>query len=605
MGVRLRRFDSRPVVRLPRQAPSAAVGLIAAFVVTVECIRAVRPALLVDSEPAWAVPRLALGLAVFSAGILAGGILAAVFFLWSGRPAATRVLPGLPLRPRAVAVLFGAAILAAAALRFFDLDRLPPVLWEDDVSLVAPTLELQGSWRDFADSVRPVMYGVPAPYGSVGVLYLEAFRLCLLLWGTTVFGLRFLSAFSGVLSVLTAAWLGRTLLPRGGGALAALILAGLRWHLILSRWGWVMIAIAPLLDVAAILAIRSVRKRSLASAAIAGVLVGLAAHVYLAAWIAAAALLGLLLWPRRRSLGNRASTLPAVLYVAAFSIVVLPLFVLRGGRATPYLQRVGHHNVLAEIRHSGSLLPPFAAAADALAAPWFRPDAEARRDLPGRSPLGWVLGIAVAAGIARALANPGEDFSAFLFPQAGAALLAAVAGGEAGPPTGSRFGYLADVAAVCAAAGVLGLVGIAPSSRRRLAAIAAIGLLAGIGLVGARDALLVWPESERTFRSFGGEDTLIGRAAGRWEHFGRVGIANGLGHSPPGSERTIESVHRFRLDPEESRQKRLFARSRSVPRAFRVVGPEEAPSSGERIVERVRDAWGRNRAIVLGRPGPA
>jgi hypothetical protein len=170
-------------VRLPRQAPSAAVGLLAAFVVTVECIRAVRPALLVDSEPAWAVPRLALGLAVFSAGILAGGIFAAVFFLWSGRPAATRVLPGLPFRPGAVAALFAAAILAAAAFRFCDLDRLPPVLWEDDVSLVAPTLELEGSWRDFADSVRPVMYGVPAPYGSVGVLYLELFRLCLLLWG--------------------------------------------------------------------------------------------------------------------------------------------------------------------------------------------------------------------------------------------------------------------------------------------------------------------------------------------------------------------------------------------------------------------------------------
>jgi hypothetical protein len=238
--------------------------------------------------------------------------------------------------------------------------------------------------------------------------------------GTTVFGLRFLSAFSGVLSVLTAAWLGRTLLPRGGGALAALILAGLRWHLILSRWGWVMIAIAPLLDVAAILAIRSVRKRSMASAAIAGVLVGLAAHVYLAAWIAAAALLGLLLWPRRRSLPDRAAVLPAALYVAAFSIVVLPLFVLRGARATPYLQRVGHHNVLTEIRHSGSLFPPFAAAADALAAPWFRPDAVARRDLPGRSPLGWVLGIAVAAGIARSYRRiPGPISPRFFFPRPG------------------------------------------------------------------------------------------------------------------------------------------------------------------------------------------
>jgi hypothetical protein len=42
-----------------------------------------------------------------------------------------------------------------------------------------------------------------------------------------------------------------------------------------------------------------------------------------------------------------------------------------------------------------------------------------------------------------------------------------------------------------------------------------------------------------------------------------------------------------------------------MPRAFRVVGPEEIPSAGERIVERVRDARGLDRAIVFGRPGPA
>ena len=32
--------------------------------------------------------------------------------------------------------------------------------------------------------------------------------------------------------------LGAPLLPRGGGALAAVTLAGLRWHLNLSRWAW-------------------------------------------------------------------------------------------------------------------------------------------------------------------------------------------------------------------------------------------------------------------------------------------------------------------------------------------------------------------------------
>jgi ABC-type nitrate/sulfonate/bicarbonate transport system permease component len=64
-----------------------------------------------------------------------------------------------------------------------------------------------------------------------------------------VFGVRFPSALAGAASLVTAALLGRALLPSGGGALAALILAGLRWHLILSRWAWVMIVLAPIVEI--------------------------------------------------------------------------------------------------------------------------------------------------------------------------------------------------------------------------------------------------------------------------------------------------------------------------------------------------------------------
>src|SRR5207244_929609 len=95
-----------------------------------------------------------------------------------------------------------------------------------------------------------------------------------------------------------------------------------------------------------------------------------------------------------------------------------------------------------------------------------------------------------------------------------------------------------------AASGLLALVGLAAASRRRAAALAAIGALAVAGAVGWREALLEWPSRRATFDSFRGEDTVIGRAAARWERYGRVAVEPGLGRS----DLTIDTVRRYRLD---------------------------------------------------------
>src|SRR5207244_11023360 len=108
------------------------------------------------------------------------------------------------------AVAAGAIGLGTLA-RFVSLERLPPSLWIDDVSLISPALELRGAPSDFTNAIRPAPYGVPKVYGSVGVLYLELYRGALLLFGTTVFGVRFVSAAAGVASLVTALLLGRAL----------------------------------------------------------------------------------------------------------------------------------------------------------------------------------------------------------------------------------------------------------------------------------------------------------------------------------------------------------------------------------------------------------
>ena len=579
-----------------RARPAVLVGIAVGLTTGIDLVRWIRPGLLTDPDTSWAGARFLLGLGAACGAAAAGGLAAAVFLLWSRTPSAEAPLEPLPIRRGARIELAAAAILVGTALRFVSLSRLPEPLWVDDLSLIRPALALSGAPSDFADSIRPAPYGAAKPYGSVGVLYLEGYRASLRLWGTTVFGVRFPSALAGSLSLVTAALLGRALLPAGGGALAALALAGMRWALILSRWAWNMIVLAPLVDVATLLLVSARRRGRPALAAAAGLVAGVGAHVYLSAWPAAAALLLFAAWPSPGGDGLRARLLRACAFAGAFALAAPPLFLLREGRTARYFARTADHNVRLEMARTGSAMPPVAAAADTLAAPWFLPDPTARHDLPGRSRLGWLLGIPVAVSLGRALLKPRESLSALLLAHALAVLAAVVAGGQADHPNGARFAYLTSVAAVAAAAGWLWIIARARPDRRRAAALAAIGALAVGGALSARDALVRWPAHRATFDGFHGQDTLIGRAAARWGAFGDVRIAPGLGRSAL----AIEAVRTYRLDPDDVLG-RAFGRGPSV--SVRIAAAASTPSAGERVVERVRDAFGREWARVLASPG--
>jgi hypothetical protein len=427
------------------------------------------------------------------------------------------------------------------------------------------------------------------------VLYLEVFRSVLLDLGTTVFSLRFVSALAGCVSLVTATLLGRRLLPRGGGTLAAIVLSGLRWHLILSRWAWVMIVLVPVVDVATLLLLRARRRQSFSAALLSGAVVGLGAHVYLSAWIAAVALLGLALWPGEPPMAKPTRLCLGVLFILGLTVTAAPLFLFHRGRTLPYFARTSDHNILREIQYTRTVLPVLSAAADGLVAPWITSDPASRHDLPGRSRLGWIIGFPVLAALLQALLWPRRELSGFFLLHGGAALAATVAGGQAGTPNGSRFAYLTTVTAVAAAAGVLLLLDLTTLRQRRVATLAVIGLLALSGALGARDALLEWPERRETFNGFHGQDTLISRAASRWESYGTVASTPTLVHSPV----TFEAIRRYRLDPDVPLGERPGVYG--TRRALRVLAPAAVPMPGERCVERVRDPWGQTWAVVVAR----
>jgi hypothetical protein len=347
-------------------------------------------------------------------------------------------------------------------------------------------------------------------------------------------------------------------------------------------------------DLATLVLVEARRRRSAGLSAVSGLVAGIGAHVYLSAWPAAAALALFAVWPKDQPERAGARLSRAAAFAAGFLICTAPLFLLRHGRAAPYFARTADHNVGLEIARTKSLLPPLAAAADTIVAPWFLGDPTPRHDLPGRSRLGWLLGVPVAIALGRVLLRPREEISGLLGAHAAAVVAAVVAGGQADHPNGARFAYLATVAALAAAAGVLWIIGRAPRERRRAAAMAAVGALAVGGALSARDALVRWPEHRATFDSFHGQDTLIGRAAARWGAYGSVEVASGLGQSPL----TIEAARRYRLDPEST-----DARRSASDRRFRIrIGSAEAPPlGGERVVERIQDPWGRSWGSVRAR----
>ncbi len=580
--------------RLPGTVGRCAVfGWAIAFVAAVNLVRYLRPALLVDPEPSWAIPRLLLWLAVIVVAAAAGGISAACFFRWSRSSLSLSPLPRLPFSTMALGILAVMAFLLGTFARLAKLDSIPAALWIDDVSEIAPALDLSGGWRDFADSVRPVPFG-ESPSGTVGVLYLEYFRLILLLFGRNTFALRLPAAIAGVVSLVTTGLLARRVLPRGGAALAILILAGLYWHVTMSRLGWVALVIAPIVSIATLLLLHARDRPSPILALCAGAVMGIGAHVYLAAWVAAAGLLAIAFWPPPTPVSASGSIrfVPAALFVLGFCLAVLPLFLFQAGRTTPYFSRAQNQSLIGDIRYWRSPMPAFEAASDGLSAPWV----SASREWPQSVELRLVFRALLAVAFLRALRRPRDELSMIILAQAGAALAATVLGGHRGVPNGFRFGYLSDVTAIAIAGGALWTLLLVRRPGRRVLAMALTGLLAATSLLGARDFFrYFWtlPGRERS-----SETTLVARAALRWDRYGTVEIDPRLVHFKV----MMAAIRRYRLDPENTGLPADSLPDVGTDREFRIVRPGTVPRPGERAVEVVRgEGW--TCAVVLGKRG--
>ncbi len=168
-----------------------------------------------------------------------------------------------------------ACLLIAAALRFHILSDLPPGLHYDEAANAILSAEIgRGiSLPVFIES-----------YTGKEVLFFYLAGGLMRLVGESVFALRLMAAFTGMVTVAATYWLGRELgLSRQVALLAAALLAVSFWHLLFSRLGFRAIS-QPLLQALTIAALfRGIRRQQWLWLVVSGVFLGLTAYTYLAA----------------------------------------------------------------------------------------------------------------------------------------------------------------------------------------------------------------------------------------------------------------------------------------------------------------------------------
>lgn len=319
-------------------------------------------------------------------------------------------------------------------------------------------------------------------------------------WSRTAW--RFTSILPSVAMVLLLYPLGAGLLGERRAFLAALFLAGSRWHASDGRWGWVVV-LATLLSLAGVLLVGAAARRSRPVHALLGAaLLGLAVPCYGAAAPPALASALLLLVPRPR---------PGLLaaWLGGLTLGLVPLFVAALSQPEALLAR-GRAASLFSDSGSISLVPLFLAgnvihytglflvSGDPLS--WHTLDRTPALDLAS--------GLAGLAGLVLALRRPLRPPSPFVLVLLLAPLAAGLLSQVTDAPNQYRVGLAAPATALLAASGAL--VGSRLLRRRMRAArfLPAVLLLASAGL-NAHFLFVRWPASPGAFDGYGGLYTTL------------------------------------------------------------------------------------------------
>lgn len=179
--------------------------------------------------------RLAPGLPGFA--LLAGGMALFAAATWRRTRAEDTNEPRafFPLHPALEAVLVGLLLLQTIAIRVYDLDGIPYGVFVDETEMAIGALDLMraGTWNLFDTG-----------WYEVTTLYMNTQALFFRMLGISIFSLRLAAVVWGTLTVAALYFLARYLWGPGWAFLASMLLATARWHVNLSRAGFVLVQAA-------------------------------------------------------------------------------------------------------------------------------------------------------------------------------------------------------------------------------------------------------------------------------------------------------------------------------------------------------------------------
>lgn len=225
----------------------------------------------------------------------------------------------------------------AFSLRFVALDHIPDVIDSDgaDLGLIALQV-LRGEMRDMF-----------ATFKSYGTMYLFLMAIPLKLFGANPFGLRFIEAFAGSVTIPLLFLLGRRLFDARIGFIAAAITAVSHYHLHFSH----IVpgeTLDPLLAVATFyLLYRGLEDRDINSLILSGITLGLAQYMFVGArliGVIVIAYVALLFFLERRSILENLSGL--ALFALAALLVSAPMIRWALDRTDDYMARVNQTGII-------------------------------------------------------------------------------------------------------------------------------------------------------------------------------------------------------------------------------------------------------------------
>lgn len=397
-------------------------------------------------------------------------------------------------------LLLGGVLLLAAVLRLPGLEAIPPGLWRDEAGYALAAEEIQrGVLRVYWGDKEPLFPYLLAAVFTVLGPSVEALRGAAAVFGIGAVGLTFL--------------LGRLLLGRWGGAVAAIVLATTFWTIDLNRIGFRVNTMPFVITLAFWFLWRGFTGGRAWNWLAAGIALGATPTTYLAARMAPVAVALFLGWlsffDRRRLATDRAGW---AIFAASMTLTASPLLLYFVLNPHSFLDRASQ---LSPFRAASSPVEVVAIAAggawDTIGMLIWRGDREPRHNLPGRPALDIGTATLFCLGVAVALVRVRERAAVFLLIWLAALLLPSALAVD-NPHALRTLGAAPAVALLTAlGASTLGAALTALAKRPAVAPLLAALWLAIAGVVNAREYFVVWANDPRTAQFFEAEVAAAAR----------------------------------------------------------------------------------------------